>query len=520
MVVAAPLWLFADAYGWFYLFDPFGSFPLLMDDFPYLAESRTTASLRSNLFTPHNAHVVPLFRLWIHLLGRLAGTLEGLPVALGAGSFLVLAMAMATIGHFVARESGNRWLGLASMAVFGVSTVIEPAAAWFSAGQALWGGLGALGMLVLLQDWRASGGRWRLVLAALAAALAPAFWSGGYAALPAGLAYLAASGAGGKDRKLAAITLVVAVLVVAAGAWIMAARSVGGIPTDGSQIGPMARLTRGVGHTGQAIPEALVLGNLGLSAETSANQGATLSLAIAALWAWSRRGRGPIRPLEAAGATLALTSLLMAFVFRAGSNYSSLRALGWYHAIPQVGTVLFAAGWWAAMHEDDRRPGLRRRDALMILLIVIGLIVVHSPRSQSFFLGRLPAPGTWEIKAFPIPILQRDRGIYLQSERTEWLRRSLARLDRAEGVATRLGVSRGAIRRSIGRLYLPMWPAQIQVPDAPDAIDLLDIPRDGPDLDPSQRAALMEWLEPLPEPRPKYLPPGEPWPARQGRDDP
>ena len=55
------------------------------DDFAYVADSRDASRLASNLFTPHNTHIVPLFRIWTFALVAGAGRLSNIAV-LASGS--------------------------------------------------------------------------------------------------------------------------------------------------------------------------------------------------------------------------------------------------------------------------------------------------------------------------------------------------------------------------------------------------------------------------------------------------
>src|SRR5262249_21548260 len=66
LILAAPLWL---------LVDELRSLALLHDDFAYIAQSRDWTALRAYLFEPHNAHVVPVFRIWTFALVGLSGRL-------------------------------------------------------------------------------------------------------------------------------------------------------------------------------------------------------------------------------------------------------------------------------------------------------------------------------------------------------------------------------------------------------------------------------------------------------------
>ena len=179
VLCASPLWLWAVPLRWYFL---------KADDFVYIARSRTPAALSKYLLAAHNGHVVPLFRLETHLLTRLAGSMEAIPGVLGWASYATLLMAMAAVGHLVARETGRMTPGLAAMAAVGLSTVLGPALLWYSAGQALAAGTMVILMLIALQSWRMTGAGWAFAMAMVATLAAPMLWSGGFAAGPVGIA--------------------------------------------------------------------------------------------------------------------------------------------------------------------------------------------------------------------------------------------------------------------------------------------------------------------------------------------
>jgi hypothetical protein len=515
ILLAVPVWLFADGFGWYYRFDPFRNFVLVLDDFPYLAACRTRPSLIAHLLTPHNAHVVPLFRIWTYFLCAAAGNLANLSVTLGSASYLPIVLVMGAGGVLVARETKSGAVGLAAMAGLGITTVMEPAATWFSASQAVWAGLFVLLTLLALQSWVTHRGRWRVVLALLCSIAAPMFWSGGYAAGPVGAFYLFAS----RERRsrqvewiLLATTLSIGSLFFIIGRSHRAARAVT------FNLGP-SNLLRGVGNSLQAIVEVLFLHNLGMDGATTAPQAAVLCVGLGLLWWLSRVGRGPVLPLEAAGAALVALSFGMVFTFRGEYAYESLRDYGWYHAIPQIGFVLFASGCWQAWAGSGAVRGIlrsRRREGLVVIGLVIALCLLQLPRAQRLFMSRVPPRTLFERKQYPIPYLQRLRAIYLVSDRADRQRRGLARLDAAETAATRMHLSRGALRRALGSVGVPGWPEQVK---DQDALDLLDLPDDGPDVDPSRLRGLQELLAPEPEQPPPWIPPGETWPPKPGKDD-
>lgn len=510
LILTAPAWLMAERFG--NIAEPLGNFRLIGDDFAYLNESRTRRALFDHLWTPHNSHVVPLFRIGTYLLCQVAGRLARLPDVNGAASYGILILVMLAAGRFVAREARDRALGLAASATLGISSVIEPSATWYSAGQTLWAALGILAMLLMLQGWRRSGGGWRLALAVASALAAAACWSGGYLAGPSGFVYLWADGRS-RCRKAAVLPLLASGLAGVLALVMAGPRILKADDPAAARAGIAGRLIGGIQNSGQAIPEVLVLHNLGLEARTTPAQGAILCLGLAASWIATRRSWP--NPLEAIGAILIVAGFGLAFTFRGYLSYENLRQLQWYDTIPDIGAVLAGAGWWSGLRPvaagSIRR--LSRRGLILNAGLVLVLLGLHAPRIERRLIADGPPLTRAEIEPrelFPIPWLQRLRAVYFLGDEAGRQRRALARLDRAEAIARDLGFGRAAIRRAFGRVLVPGWPPQIA--DA-DALDLLDLPEHGPVLDPRPiRAALAPWLAPEPERRPEWLRPADPWP--------
>ena len=473
----APLWLWGVPLRWHFL---------KLDDFVYLARSRTAHALGRSWLTPYNAHVVPLFLLETHLLARLAGTLEAVPAVLGWAGYTTLVLAMATAGHLVAWETGRPARGLIAMAAVGLSSVLGPAVLWYAAGQALASGTMILAMLAALQAWRARGSWWLLGCGLLAAVAAPLFWSAGYTAGPAGSAYLWADGRRGCRRAavlpLAASLATAIVVGMVAGPAIAAASPLG---RAGWSLRDLDRLEPAMAHTAQAVCEALVLNNLGLDAATTPGQALVLVAILAGFWMQSRRRSdppGPSRrpglpfsPLEAAGAVLVLANFAMIFAVRGTeTTFDNLRTLGWYHAVPQLGAVLFAAGWWSG------RPGPppraleppRLRDILAATLFAAVLLLLQAPRADRviFRYDGLSAP--IPPVAGTTPGRVRTRADLAERARSQ--RRALAELDRLEQAARQAGARIEALPAVADRPWVPGMPANL-----PDfrASDLLDWPR-------------------------------------------
>lgn len=499
---AAPAYLMRDQLA----HNPIGG-----DDFVYIAKSRTFDRLVASLWIPHNAHVVPLFRIWTYLLIQLAGSLERLPDVLTVGSYVPLIAAMLAGGHLIAHESGRLSYGLIATAWIGVGSVLEPAVAWYSSSQALWAGASALVSLCLLQSWRTRGGWARMALALAATIAAGWFWSAGYLAGPAGFVYLWFDRTR-KSRRYAVLPLIVGI----AGAAIAIVLSGGGpfAPANFGErsVANAADPGKGFVYACQAICEGVLLANLGVDAEVEAAQAVVLVFALGLVWLFSRRfGRDRLVPnsLEASGAVLGFGSAFLSYTFRSYLPFESVRGIWVYQTVPQLGAILFAAGWILGTRgstETVKRPRpLRGIDAPAILALTLALALIHQPRSNRLFLRSAPPvleeEGIWAAK----PLL-RPRAIFLLDETARKQRRWLARLDRAETIARRLGIDRTSIRRAFGRVVgcPPEWPVALQ--DF-DATDLLVLPPPSPNPPPTEavRAALGDSLFIEPNEKPPWL---------------
>jgi hypothetical protein len=488
------------------------SYFLHLDDFVYLSGSRTGQALRANLLRPHNAHVVPLFRVETFLLASFAGTLAHLPAVLGMANYVTLLLAMLATGYLVGRETGRPAVGLAAMAAVGLSTVMGPAILRYSSGQALMSGTLILLMLIALQAWRRDRGWPCLVIAVLAAIAASLCWSAGYAAGPASLAYL--WGAGKKSRLVGMLVLAVSLLLGVA-AWSVlgpSGRTEAGASEGAGQL--VKRIPVGLAHTARAIPEALVLNNLGLDARTEGLQGWALCLLLGSGWYFCtlrsckrEAAGGPIPsrvayvlscvlPLEAAGAMLVLIDFGMIYTARGNYSFENVRALGWYHAIPQLGAVLFAAGWLSGR---PPRPLSRRlcppafRELFLVVGLVMILLLLQSPRADRvlFDYDGAAAPVGGETAGAVHrtgPASQADL-----IARATGQRQALERLDRLERIARRSGIGRSGLREVLGRFRVPGMPEFVA---ELDAISLLRIPERGTLDDPDTiRAVLSGVLE-------------------------
>jgi hypothetical protein len=488
-ICVAPLLLWGQA---------LRSYFLKLDDFYYLAESRSGSALLLNLFKPHNAHVVPLFRLETYLLTRLAGTLERTPEVFGLACYLNLLLAMLLAGHLVARETCRVFLGLAAMAGVGLSTVLGPAVLWYAAGQALASGTVILAMLIALCVWRKLRSTRFLLLACLAAMAAPMFWSAGYTAGPVAVAYLAPHGRSA-DRIAACLVLAVS-LAIGGFIWLLfrpAVLSGGTEHGDASQL--IRQIPTGLAHTAQAIPEILILNNVGLDASTTRPQGLALCAMLALAWfassgkrrvnshgrewGWStlspRIGRllSSLHRLEAAGAVLIVASFWLIYTGRGDYSFDNLRALGWYHALPQLGVVLFAVGWWW-QHPEPSSVARFSPPTFAELLCVAGLttilLLLQMPRASRVIFDFDGAAAAVPVGGSQSPARPASRANLAARALSQ--RRALSRLDRAEKIAREDGISRSEIREIVGRFNLPGLPAGLT---GLDAIDLMSLPESG-----------------------------------------
>ena len=497
IIALLPAWLFADA---------LATYRLYGDDFAYLGESRTLTRSLENLFTPHNAHVVPAWRLLSWALLAAAGGVGSIQSVLAAMSYGSLAASMILVGRLVARESASAAAGLAAMAAVGATSVMQSAGTWYSASQTLWAGLGILGSLWYLQGWRRAGGPIRLLLSAACCVLAGGFWTIGHASGPVGAVYLWMDGR--RRCRLASIvpllsSLVAAGLSLALGGLRPKAVVIG---VHGRSLGEAIRPMAGLGHTLQAIPETLGFGNLGMAVETTPGQGALLSALMAAIWIRALvKGKRWPAPMEAAGLSMVFLSYWVEWSFRGYLPFASLRwpIVPWYDAVPHLGAVLFVAGWWSSGRGELRRRAAmpsRAQGALAVGFAAL-LVVLHQPRADYMLTHdalRLPPMSAAEGAIYPTPRLQRLRGVALGALRADWQRRALVRLDQAGEAARRVGIGRKAIARTFRRLSIPDLPEV----DEYDAVDLIDVPEGGGlDLDPARvRRELGRFLEAEPPP--------------------
>ncbi len=465
VALAAPSWLFADSLAFR---------RLQLDDFSFVGASRTLAKTRDNLFVPHNAHIVPAWRLLTWGLVAMAGSLRNVPDWLGMAATVVVPMVMMAVGVIVKRETNTTSAALAAMAFAGITSILKAPATWYSAGQTYWAGLGILLTLIPLQSWKKSGGAWRLALSAAFAILAGGFWTIGHASGPAGAAYLWADGRP-RARRAALVPLLASVFAVAVSFGLGAKKIEVEVRFEGGDRDKAMSVRRGASHTLQSISETLVLGNLGVAAETSPTQAIALTAAVLAFWGWTFRNGGRPSPLECTGGTIVLIGYLVSWTFRGYYEWVNLRGVvPWYDTIPHLGAVLFVSGWWGRVWNPGANPRpLTVGGSLGVLALILGLVAVHQPRVNRMFLNEVPKMTEAEARSFPIESLQLLRARFYANLLIEWHKNHLYRLDRAEVEARRLGIGRDLIRKAFGRVEAP------GLPEAYDAAEMLDLPAHG-----------------------------------------
>ncbi|MFO0952708.1 MAG: hypothetical protein U0835_16480 [Isosphaeraceae bacterium] len=494
-VCVAPAWLFAD---------PLTYYSVYGDDWEFVASSRTFGRALENLWTPHNVHVVPAWRLWTALVVSAAGRLERLQPWMAGASYAVHAALMLLAGRFVARETRRTGLGVATAVLVGTSSLMFPAATWFSASQASAAAFGVLLTLWYAQGWRRSRAWWRLPMMAVSTWIAGGSWTAGHVAGMVAAVYLLA------DRrprcKLAAVAPLLGTAVGVAVAWKMGSAGIAGESATsfhGRKVDEAVAPLQGFYHTIQATFERLILGGFGLQAETSFGQAVVVWLGLAAAWLWTRRANPRPSPLECAGLSLVVLSYGMLWSFRGYLPFSSLRGfMPWYETIPYVGACLFLAGWWAGARGEIPRGTvvpLSRIGAAGLIAAQVGLIVMQRPRCETLFRDpfRVPVMIEAERRFFPIPTLQHLRSAYFWEQEALRQRRHLARLDAAQDLARRAGFGRDDLNRIYGR---HLWPDPPRLDDA----NLLDLPYRGEVTDP---ATIVRVLGRAFDLEPKTLPP-------------
>ncbi len=492
LVCAGPAILYYKPYDRIFV-DPIGDYRLYSDDFAYIAASRTFPRAIKHLFTPHNTHISPTWRLTTWGLIAAAGRLSRVPDVLGVATYAMLVALMLMTGRLIAKETKNATLGLASACLIGVTSLQFTAGTWYSAGQTLWAGFGIIGVLWYLQAWRRTPKLVYLVAAVATTWVAGGFWSIGHASGPVGAVYLFCDGRS-RCKKASIVPLLGSITAAAVFLGLGAHQIDASISTSGRSAADATNPVVGVWHTLRAFPEHLILQNLGLESAVGPIRGFILTSVFFLIWAWTRRAALRPTPLEAAGFTLIFLSYFVELSFRGYLPFSSLRGyVPWYDAIPHIGFILLIAGWFAAVHPA---PNLKNsfvftnKNLLFILILECSLLLIHRTRCDELFVKSLPNLTESERKALPVLSLRRLRAAYLLQDRAASQRRHLERYEKAEAIARKLGIGLDAIHKALGRGAMP------EIPDAYDSFEMLDVPETGKPIDPAiVREALGSRLE-------------------------
>jgi hypothetical protein len=303
---------------------------------------------------------------------------------------------------FVRRETGHPLPGLVAMTLFGVSCVYQQAVYWFSASFSVLALDTLLLGLLAAQRWRQAGRAVDLVLVALAAALAPAWFASGVLAAPLVALYLLPwrRAEAGKVRPwlgmaaaLAGSGLFLAVSLPRAAETILHLEHY-----QGQTAVEKFDLRAGAVSTGRSVVDNLLpgvfgVGGFGMSLPLPVAVFVLAGVVAAGVWWWRR---APHRRLLLLGLGLVVSSYLLVYSARAAWGYEGvMTGPGWtrYHLQPQLGLALFVAG---GLLTPTRRASegtdtdLTRQQARAVGWLIALCFLVQLPRAV---LGRFePIP--------------------------------------------------------------------------------------------------------------------------------
>jgi hypothetical protein len=378
------------------------------DDWQLVVESWTWDKARANLWLPHNEHSMPLGRVAIWLMALAANKPTNVPLVFALQGPLALLAAMALVYLLVRRETGQPFLALLAMTLFGVNTHYQDAVIWFSASYTVL----ALDMLLLgllaAQRWRQTGRRRHLALSAGWCALAPGWFASGVLAGPLCALYLLVSRpphlspwppkgptAPARVREAARRVLLPALVPLLGTALSLAVT----LPLNGWQIMNLRRVELprnawetfqplvGLEYTLRAVVDDLMPGAVGFNELTSPIWLVAVVwvvfVAAGALW-WSR---APHRPLLVLGLGTIIASYLGVYAVRSYFDYEGMHHWQRYQLFPHLGLVLIVCGGLprrVVSRVNASRPRAIDTGAACLLGL---LLLTQLPRAHALYYG-------------------------------------------------------------------------------------------------------------------------------------
>jgi hypothetical protein len=292
----------------------------------------------------------------------------------------LFAAATVLLYWFVRREWGSPALGLVAASLFALTSAHREVVLWYSASQWCWALLLSLAALLVLQGAGPAPSAWRLIVAALAAALGPLNFAVGLLVGPLASLYLLARNAGPARlvRSLVPVAGTAAALlaiVPVSGPGILARADYGGRP-PAEAVSVLDGALFGV----RCTVDVLMLENIGIERRVGLmpRLGYALLLALAAL-AVTELVRSARRPGPAIlGFSFVLLAYSITLPFRAWVEYESFLKWTRYQLFPQVGVTLLVCSTLAELAPawlvTDELTG---RQVLLVLALAAAMFVLH-----------------------------------------------------------------------------------------------------------------------------------------------
>jgi hypothetical protein len=387
---------------------------LYCDDFQILIRSWTWPAAWQHLWEPTNEHIMPLGRLTTWLLVGAAGRPTALPLAAALQGPVAVVVGMWLLYAFVRRELGHPFYGLVAMTLFGVSSAYEQAVSWFAASFSVLALDTLLLALLAAQAWRRSGRIRCLLMSALAAALAPAWFASGILTGPLCTLYLLprnedvigppaepnGDSVGVRARVPTEVSLADKLGLIARTPLPGLGRVPALIPLAGSVVFLLVSLPRtadqimhlehyagksaleaiqpkvGLEYTARSLVDNIIPGALGVSGVVCPTWLVPIGLlaltAAAVLW-WQK---APRRRLVLLGLGCILCSYVLVYSARAAWDYEQMRGWTRYQLLPHLGLVFVITGGLPRWQNrwDLRSSGVLLRGQATALLVLAGVL--------------------------------------------------------------------------------------------------------------------------------------------------